>query len=253
MPDSRHLLATESARFDELPLFHRGASRIIRSLPSAPGLLIARLRSVVHSWAEKGAVDAPGTALIRARINAIFCDLLHAARVRTSTLATLGEYVLMRDERVASTIEVVFKSRFGGSPKHRYPTLPGAMTLQGQRLSVGAEHAPYVRFDWRNVPPLEDEVLPEGLARMFIDVAAATACALRAREVLNEHLAPRDLKLVDGCFFMSQDGQVICGEVSPDNLTIEYTGADSSLARVLGDRSKEGVAQRWGSICEIVG
>jgi hypothetical protein len=84
----------------------------------------------------------------------------------------------------------------------------------GSALGVGARHAPYVRFDWRNAPPLDDEVLPEGLAREFIDVDQATTSALRARETLGAYLAEHGFELVEGCFFMSRDGRVICGEVS---------------------------------------
>jgi hypothetical protein len=73
--------------------------------------------------------------------------------------------------------------------------------------------------------PLEDEVLPEALASEFIDGTAAAASLLRAHEVLGSYLAERDFELVDGCFFMSRDDRVICGEVSPDNLTIAYVGA----------------------------
>ena len=182
--ENTRILDEAIARYDTLPIVHRGDSREIRSIPERQDLLIAKLNPRVYSFEAKGAVDVPGTDLVRAKINAHLSNVLHSAGIRTSTLATKDSFLLMSAENVAGTLEAVFKTRFTGSPKHRYKSLPDVATRDGNIISVGSSHPPYVRFDWRNPPPDEDQVLPEDLAERFIDVQRARETVLAAYEAL---------------------------------------------------------------------
>jgi acetamidase/formamidase len=246
------LLAAQIERYEALPVYHVGDSREIRGVPEHEELLVARLLPNVYSWSAGGVLEVPGSADVRARINARLCEVLHRAGIPTSTLATSNEYVLMRRQPVASHIEVVVKTSFRGSPKHRYRDFATAAQRRGGAVSAGAPHRPYVRFDWRNPKGKEDEVLPEALADQFIDVVAARDTVLRAHKALNAFLRQRELEVVDGCFFLSDDGRVVCGEVSVDNLTLQYLGVHAALRELLGGRTKSQVLERWAAIDELI-
>jgi acetamidase/formamidase len=246
------VLGEAVGRYEELPLVHRGDSREIRAVPGRGDLLVAKLQPRVFSFEARGAIDSPGTDLVRARVNAILSEVLHRAGVSTSTLATQEAFVLMTSEKVAGTVEVVVKTRFGGSPKHRYKGLPDVATRGGANIPVGSAHPPYVRFDWRNTPPDEDQVLPEGLAAQFIDVARAKETVLAAYDALQAHCLGRDLEVVDGCFFLSEDGRVVCGEASCDNLNFAYRGSNPTYQAVFGDRSKDTLLRRWTLLHQLL-
>jgi phosphoribosylaminoimidazole-succinocarboxamide synthase len=203
----------------------------------------------VYSIRRRGPVPAPGAGEVRARINARLSEVLRAAGVRTSTIASRPPYVLMRRHRVAEHIEVVVKAAVRGSPRHRYPGLCTEPTRSGARLGDNARHAPYVRFDWRVPSPGEDQMMPRALADHFIDADAAERTALRAFHALREHLRRVGLDLLDGCFFLDEAGEVVCGEVSPDNLaSIEYTGRDPAVQEAFRRRGKAEIVRTWRAI-----
>ncbi len=246
------LLADAMQRYESLAVFHAGDSREIRSIPERSDLLVAKLQPRIYSFEAGDSIDSPGTEIPRAKINAHLCAVLHVEGVRTSTLATRDMFVLMSKEDVANRIEAVFKTRFSGSPKHRYKDLPEVPTRTGDTIAVNESHPPYVRFDWRNPPPDEDQVLPDGLADRFIDVQAARQTVMTAYEALKQYLHFRDLEVMDGCFFLSQDGKVICGEVSCDNMRFAYRGHNTTHHAVFNDRAKENVLRQWSLIHELL-
>jgi acetamidase/formamidase len=239
-------------RFDALPLVHLGNSREIRQLWEHPRLLACRLRDRAYSHEARGYVDALGTAIVRAEINARLSQLLAQSGVATSTVATSGPFVLMTAEDVAERIEVVVKSAWIGDPRHRYPEMADVATRPG-RVFEATKHEPYVRFDWRRAPPHDDTLLPDELADYFIDVGRARATALRAFHMLRVHLAAHDLDLPDVCFFMNKAGDVICGELSPDNMSrITYVGPDKQLEARINGRGKAGLAARFRAIADLL-
>lgn len=250
--ENNRLLVDAVQRYESLPVFHSGDSREIRSIAERPDLLIAKLQPRIYSFEANGSIDAPGTESIRAKVNAHLCGVLHAAGLRTTTLATQDSFVLMSKENVASRIEAVFKTRFSGSPKHRYKDLPEVPTRTGDTIAVNEAHPPYIRFDWRNPPPDEDQVLPDGLADRFVDVQSARQTVMAAYEALRQHLQPRDLELLDGCFFLSQDGRVICAEVSCDNMRFAYRGHNLTYQGIFNDKAKDNVLRKWELIHSLL-
>jgi phosphoribosylaminoimidazole-succinocarboxamide synthase len=210
------------------------------------------LRPFVYSFELKGATKIEGTDAIRAQINAHFSEVLKQGGIRTSTLATQENFLLMTKEEVANTIEIAFKTRFSGSPKHRYKNLLDTPTRNGGIITINSKPEPYIRFDWRNASPDEDQVIPEGLAENFIDVRNAKQTALSAYEMLRKDANSHYLELVDGCFFMSQDGRVICGEVSCDNMNFKYRGHNASYQAIFNDKSKENIQTKWSLILKLL-
>ncbi|EKD93011.1 MAG: Acetamidase/Formamidase [uncultured bacterium] len=251
----RSQLSEGIAKFDTLPLFHSGDSREIRTVKDDSSLLIQKLQPTMYSFAEKGSVAAPAkTAELRAKMNQKLSEILHHNGVRTTTLETEKEFVLMRKVEAAKRVEVVVKSAFIGSPAHLYSSLSQTLTRTGETIAKGAPHAPYVRFDWRNPPPGEDITIPEGLVAHFIDTERASDTVLKAFEVLEKYLSERKLKLRDGCFFLSQDGSTLCGEISMDNLGLIYSGEDGTLQSTINTRKKTGekVLERYQAIWELL-
>jgi phosphoribosylaminoimidazole-succinocarboxamide synthase len=221
--------------FDALPLFFEGNSRIIRLL--ADGKLICKLKPTIFSIKEQGYVEVVGIDVIRTLLNAILCDVLHKEGIKTSTVATYDGFIIMDRYEVAS-VEVVIKSAHVGSAKHRYIGMEGAQTRFKERFF--RRHAPYVRFDWRNPLPYDDECMPVALADYFIDTVQATKTVFRAFEILQSYYRKHALDLLDICFFMNREGTVICAEVSTDNCRLDYIGADADILNVFkhGDKKE---------------
>lgn len=240
-------------RWDTLPLVHDGNSRQIRAVPGRADLVVARLKDAVHSHVQRGPVAAPGVGSLRAEINAVLSRALHLQGVRTSTLATRGNLVAMSRQTVADRIEVVVKSALIGSARHRYENITMQATRFGPPLGASFLHEPYVRFDWRTGTPGSDELIPRELADYFIDTQAAQATALKAFRALKDFLRACDLDVLDACFFMNVGGDVLCGEVSPDNMaSIGYVGADPGLQVALGPVEKTQTCRRWRVIRDLV-
>jgi acetamidase/formamidase len=251
-PSDVRLAEEAIERFATLPLFHAGNSREIRAIPEHPRVLISCLLDRVYAFEAQGYVDAPGTAVHRAEINGRLSHVLAREGLATSTLATSGPYVLMTAEDVAEHVEVVVKSSLVGDPRHRYPEMLTATTRAG-RVFEPSDHECYVRFDWRRAPPHEDVLLPVELADYFIDVTRARATALAAFHVLRIHLALYELHLPDACFFMNKAGDVICGELSPDNMSrLAYIGANGTLRAIINERGKRDLAARWRAIADLL-
>ena len=247
------LLEKNIRKFDNLPIFHDGDSRQIRKIPDQSNLLIAKLKNAIYSYNNKSAVIAPKTATTRAAINQILSDILHKNGIKTSTICSKDEYILMHKESAASHIEVVVKAALVGSAKHSYHNLNKVTNKLGNIIDIGQKHTPYVRFDWRNPHPKEDAVMPHGLANYFIDVKNAEILALKAFNILTDYLEKHDLGLNDCCLFMNKNANVILGEVSPDNLgTIYYTGKQKELEKIINNKDKSNIAKKWQTILNLL-
>lgn len=234
--------------FETLPLFFEGDSRILKLVPDSDQL-ICKLKPTIFSIEKNGPVTAPGIDLVRTELNALLCNVLHQHGVRTSTLATENGFIWMEKHSVPP-IEVVVKGALVGSPKHIYRGIDKTPTRLGNMLK--GKHTPYVRFDWRNPLPLEDTCLPISLADYFIDTAQASATVLKAFEILGDFLQSRELELVDICFFMNADGNVICAEVSTDNSRINYLGNDPVLASLISSKNKDLSVKRAEAIIRLL-
>jgi phosphoribosylaminoimidazole-succinocarboxamide synthase len=244
------ILKTQAERFDDLTLFFEGNSRILRETDH-PVFLLSKLKPTIFSIKANGPIPLPGIDVIRTKLNAVFCDVLHRAGIRTSTIATEGDFILMSNEKVAP-IEVVVKGALVGSPKHLYKGIGDVPTRSGPSLGIGVQHPPYVRFDWRNPLPEQDACMPPALAEYFIDTSQAEITALKSFEALKAFLKPLSLDLLDICFFMNESGDCICAEVSTDNSQIIYTGNDEALAALFSTKDKETMLIKAKKILNII-
>jgi phosphoribosylaminoimidazole-succinocarboxamide synthase len=234
--------------FEQLPTYFEGNSRILKN-SSNPDILICKLKPTVFSLQENGPVLIPGIDSIRTQLNAILCNVLHQHGIKTSTLATNGEFIFMQKLEVPP-IEVVVKAAMIGSPKHIYKNINETVTRFHAKLA--GKHSPYVRFDWRNPLPHEDQCMPTGLADQFIDTKQASETALKAFEVLQNHFQKFDLELLDICFFMNSAGNTICAEVSTDNSRLVYVGSDPNFKELFSSKDKSTALKRAKTILQLL-
>lgn len=229
---SDHALASlcedAAARFDDLDLYHRGASAELRRT-AVPGLLIQRLIPSLNSISRGRSGSVEGTARLRQEISAVLWSRLHRAGLPTCHLARADDHVLVSEERIPP-VEVIVKAALVGTPARVYHGLVGRTDRFGQPFVAHAGHAPYVRFDYRNPlrtaagELLRDECLPDALADRLIDTRQAAAFALRAFALVDDALRSLDLTVLDACFILDETGGVLCYELSPDNMRVKRAG-----------------------------
>lgn len=251
MKKHEELLEKHSKKFDELPLFFEGHSRILRKT-DMPDFLISTLKPTIFSLEANGPIELPGIDVPRTKLNALFSEHLHRLGIRTSTICTKDRWILHSKENVPP-IEIVVKGALIGSPKHIYKQIDKHSTRFGKNLEIGGQHVPYVRFDWRNPLPHADQCMPEGLADHFIDIKEASATAIKAFQALKQILNPASLDLLDICFFMNAEGNVLCAEISTDNTNIVYTGQDSHLKTLFASKDKTQAIRKAESIIKLLG
>ncbi|MFA6462304.1 MAG: phosphoribosylaminoimidazolesuccinocarboxamide synthase [Candidatus Woesearchaeota archaeon] len=136
-------------------------------------------------------------------------------------------------------IEVIWKQYLVGTMKHNLKGVNLARTRYGGPIEYeGKFPKDFIRFDWRNSLPDKDECIPEGFADFYIDTNNARIVALAASRALNTFLGCRGYELVDLCYFMSEGGNQICSEVTPDGMRIRKNG--NSFDKDLWRRGKDG-------------
>lgn len=249
--------------FDALPLVAEGESKIVRDAGS--GLVAIRFRPTVYSFTHHRSGEVPGTDALRLRTTRVLVRELRAHGIDHAFLDVGARYVISR--RVAPPpVEVIVKRRHVGTPRHRYRGMEQHPIRAGHPAAgqtIGPESpypAPWVRFDWRNPlrdpetgARMQDEVLPEPLAALFIDVDAARATALAAFDVLSGFLAARGVELVDICFFLTDDGTTVFGELGPDCARMrsrDEGSLDKDVFRLGG--SSERVLAKYEALCRVV-
>ncbi len=247
----RELLAESGERFTELPKYHKGNSKEIRQT-AAPNILIQRFLPTVYSYRSNRAGEVAGTDFMRMRISRFFWECLHRAGIKTCVLAAGDEFALVTEEQMPP-VEVIVKAAFIGTPAHIYQGLVGMEDRQGHAFVKGETHPPYVRFDYRNPlsdehgERLRDEQLPLALAERLIDTAAAEQTALRVFDLVGHECFRAGFTLLDFCLFLNENGDLLCGELSPDNMRVKSLAAaedfDKDIWRKSG--SSEMLLARW--------
>jgi phosphoribosylaminoimidazole-succinocarboxamide synthase len=164
-------------------------------------------------------------------------------------------------------IEVVVKAFHSGTSKHRYhgmaktPVRASHPFYAGRSFTAdGGYPAPLVRFDWRNPmwhpetgARLADEVLADSQADWFIDVERARKTALLTYRALQSFLGERDIVLYDLCLFVSEDGELVFGELSQDCGRFRHFdlgSLDKDVWRAGG--SSEQVLEKWRTLLELI-
>jgi len=222
------LCTDAAARFDELPLAHRGHSAELRRT-AVPGILIQRLIPSLNSISRRRRGSVEGTARLRQEISRVLLSRLHGAGLATCHLAAGDDSMLISEERIPP-IEVIVKAALIGTPARIYHGLLGRTDRFGHPFTQHAAHAPYVRFDYRNPlhdaagELLRDECMPLALADRLIDTQRAAEAALRGFAVIQQALRSVQLDVLDACFIFDESGQVLCYELSPDNMRVKRVG-----------------------------
>lgn len=270
--------------FRQLPLVTEGESKEVRY--AGEGEVVIKLKPTIYSFTHNRAGIIEGSD--RLRLQAIqkimpviiAAGLEHTYREVNDHWIT-SELVLQPDIQgkkpafrpddlsqkeidelpVAPPIEVIAKARHTGTSKHRYFDLPNHPTRFGNHISVDAEYPEsLIRFDWRNPMwqpdtgiRLADEILPEPMADWFIDTKTARYTAHTAFKALSDHFQKNGLDLWDICFFISQDGDKLFGEISPDCMRVRSAGGsslDKDVWRAGG--SHIDVMQKWQALVDAL-
>ena len=100
---------------------------------------------------------------------------------------------------------------------------------------------------------MPDTALPEQLADLFIDVQAARRTAFLAGRAIERFLADRNIVFYDLCLFISEDGKLVYGEISPDCGRYRHTDLgmlDKDVWRAGG--SSDDVFQKWMQLATMI-
>ncbi|MDB5185043.1 MAG: hypothetical protein JWN38_851 [Candidatus Saccharibacteria bacterium] len=275
--------------FKDLPLVTEGESKEVRY--AGDGEVIIRLKPTIYSYTHNRTGEIEGSDTLRLQAIQGLLVPLREAGVAHSYRAVNDRWIssglilqpaTVEDPSpfrpadvspeaqaalpVAPPIEVVAKRVHSGTPKHRYYRF-GSYTVRashpefaGQKLGVDQDYPePIVRFDWRNPmhsaegERLADEVLPEPMADWFIDTIKARETAHTAFDALTKFLGEKGLELWDICFFVTEDGTKLFGEVSPDCMRVrakDGTSLDKDIWRSGG--SSDLLLAKWQAFADLV-
>lgn len=270
--------------FKNLPEVIEGESKEIRYL--GEGDVAIRLKPTVYSFTHNRTGEIEGTDWLRLQASKILSEQLalnginHAYRHFSDSFIQ-AQLVLqpptkdqpypfrpddISDEElsklaVAPPIEVVVKDRHVGTPKHRYYKFGNYPTREGlyiQPEDIYPETT--VRFDWRNPMHdergnrLADEVLGEEMANWFINVKTARQTARKAFSVLQTFMKSRGIDLWDICFFISEDGETMFGEISQDCGRYRLLDTTNSLDKDVWRQggSGEQVTEKWRQFLDLI-
>jgi phosphoribosylaminoimidazole-succinocarboxamide synthase len=251
--------------FDALPLVVEGESKVVRD--AGAGAAVIRFKPTIYSFSANRAGVVPGSDVLRLRASRVFADVLRRAGIAHAYRAVNDRFVLADLIDRPPPIEVVVKAFHSGTSKHRYVGMSGWPARRSHPFWPGATFgpdgaypAPIVRFDWRNPlthpqsgARLADEVLGDGTADLYIDVAQARLTALRTYRALSSFLAERDVVLYDLCLFITEDGETVFGEVSQDCGRFRHFdlgSLDKDVWRAGG--SSEVVMEKWELLLELI-
>lgn len=269
--------------FKSLPLVVEGESKEVRYL--GKGKVAIKLKPTVYSYTHNRTGLIKGSD--KARLDCIqsTLPLIIEAGITHSYLYIDGEYIVstlvlqpkttknnspfipddLTDLEIsklpkANPVEVVVKKRHTGTPKHRYYDFSSYPTRDLEYIdSDGLYPELVVRFDWRNPMTsdeglrLADEAMPEQIANWFIDVTEARKTALKTFQLLSNKFSEKGVELWDICFFISEDGKTVFGEISPDCMRVrakDGSSLDKDVWRMGG--SAENVLKKWRSFADIL-
>lgn len=267
--------------FSSLPLVAEGESKEVRY--AGNGKVIIRLKPTVYSYTHNRNGIVPGSDTLRSNAARILTNVVTNAGIPHSYQQFTKDYIvselilqpitaqqplpfrpddLSNDQlaklHIAPPIEVVVKKVHTGTPKHRYyqfDNYPTRFGFPDKTQGIKADTAypeTTVRFDWRNPlhdnqgNRLADEVMSDDMANWFIDVKLAKQTALDAFKALDTYFHKRGLELWDICFFITQDGTTLFGEISPDCLRVraaDGSSLDKDIWRSGG--SSHTVLEKW--------
>jgi phosphoribosylaminoimidazole-succinocarboxamide synthase len=274
----------ELEEFRELPLVVEGESKEVRY--AGEGLVVIKLKPTIYSYTHNRAGEIPGSEVVRLQAiqrllpclrnlglehtyqqvndSWILSELVRQPDLNDGPLGFRPDDLDIADFEklpLAPPIEVIAKARHTGTSKHRYFNFNQHPTRDGEYIESESPYPePIIRFDWRNPMThpttgqrLADEILPESMADWFIDTKQARLTAAKAFAGLSAYMRERDMDLWDICFFVSEDGQKLFGEVSPDCMRVRGLGKqalDKDVWRAGG--SSDDVLRKWQTMVAML-
>jgi len=100
---------------------------------------------------------------------------------------------------------------------------------------------------------VDDMALTDQLADYFINVSVARRTAFLTALALEDFLAEKNIVFCDLCMFISEDGKLVYGEISPDcgrYRHLDYGSLDKDAWRTGG--SSADVVGKWKLLCELL-
>lgn len=167
--------------------------------------------------------------------------------------ATIGStrYAIIRFAEEIPPLEVVWKNYMVGTLKHNLKKVDAKRTKQGTLIQYEARLPnDMIRFDWRNPLPDKDECIPDEFAAFYIDTQAAREVARLTSRLLNHILKNKGYELIDLCYFMNYEGNMIYSEITPDGMRIrkKEQSYDKDLWRA--GKDKETITSVWKGLYE---
>lgn len=238
-----------SEYIDRLEIIHEGNSKIVRKL--SDNLVLITLKPTIYSYTYNRSGVVPGTEIERLKASKKLWDVLTNSGIST-TIKIVSERYFISDFVKNVPIEVIVKLAHVGTPKHIYKGMETKLSRFGTYITPNHKHEPYVRFDWRNDLPHKDECLPLWLADQFIDTKKATNTALASVSALTDFFRIKQLELLDICFFITEDGEKIYGEVSPDCMRVKFEDKDFDKDLWRKGAKESIVLNQWRQFNEII-
>lgn len=269
--------------FNKLPLIVVGESKEVRY--AGEGESIIRLKPTIYSFTHNRTGEVPGTDTLRLKSIQNILPIIRSLGIDHTYREVNDQWILsdlvmqpdlpdapaftpddltakeIAELPKAPPIEVIAKARHTGTSKHRYFQFSEYCTRSG--IKIGAEETypePVIRFDWRNPmhhpatdERLADEILPDQVANWFINTEVARKTAQTAFNGLCEYFSKKDLDLWDICFFISEDGKRMFGEISPDCMRVRTLGnmsLDKDIWRAGG--SSDTIKSKWQQMINML-
>lgn len=261
----KDLYSIDFDTFRKLPLVVEGESKEIRALDD--DYCIIYFKPTIYSFTYNRTGIVEGSNIPRVHVSKVLCELLKENGIKHAYLDYGDEFVLARIIKNAPNIEVVVKANHTGTSKHRYFGMGKSHIRMSHPYYTGMEikdmepyPAPIVRFDWRNPfwepdthKMLADEVMCDDQADYYIDVKKAKKTAAMTFSVLSDFLADRDIVIYDLCLFISEDGETVYAEISPDcgrYRHYDLGSLDKDVWRAGG--SSDQVLEKWNLLYKMI-
>lgn len=261
----KDLYSIDFDTFRKMPLVVEGESKEIRALDD--DYCIIYFKPTIYSFTYNRTGIVEGSNIPRVHVSKVLCELLKENGIKHAYLDYGDEFVLARIIKDTPNIEVVVKANHTCTSKHRYFGMGKSHVRMSHPYYSGMEikdmepyPAPIVRFDWRNPfwepnthKMLADEVMCDDQADYYIDVKKAKKTAALTFSVLSDFLASKDIVIYDLCLFISEDGETVYGEISPDcgrYRHYDLGSLDKDVWRAGG--SSDQVLKKWNLLYKMI-
>lgn len=254
-------------QFQTLPLFVEGESKEIRVLDKDNKYCIIYFKPTVYSFTANRTGIVEGSNIPRVRVSDVIVKELIKHGIDHSYISCGDQYVISELIPNAPNIEVICKNFHTGTSKHRYYRMNGSTVRKSHPYFGGFKikdmesyPCPIIRFDWRNPffnpedhHMMADEVLCEEQADWYIDTKKARKTAAKTFSIVSDFLDTKDIVCYDLCLFITEEGDKVFGEISPDCGRFRHFSLgslDKDVWRSGG--SSEKVLEKWNLLYKLI-